>query len=165
MFESIDFDKVTNKKLDSSIDLSEFDCTKNDTLGLDQFIHKEALEYQDQNLGITYLFYYNSKIIGFVTLAMGRLRGLLVPEENGGSGIRWFPSLLIGRLATHSCLRDLDIGTYICGWTMGYAKKRSEEIGCKFVVADTDENVMGFYEKNRFMCVKQGDNIVAFRRV
>jgi len=30
------------KKLDEKVDLSEFECSDNDDLGLDEFVHKEA---------------------------------------------------------------------------------------------------------------------------
>lgn len=165
MFDFVDFDKVTHKKLNIDIDLTEFDCSYRDTLGLNQFIHEEAIEYQENNLGVTYLFYYEDFIIGYVTMAMGRLRGRLVPIEEGEISIRWYPALLIGRLAVHNYFRNLDIGTYLCDWCVGYAQLLAEVIGCKFVYADTDDTVRGFYEKCGFFSVKEGDNVVVFRRV
>lgn len=52
------------KKLDDKTELSEFDCSDNDDLGLDEFIHKEALEYQNEGMGVTHLFYQGDKIAG-----------------------------------------------------------------------------------------------------
>lgn len=165
MFDFIDFNYVTSVKLFKDIDLSEFDCSLRDTLGLNEFLHKEAIEYQENNLGVTYLFYYEEFIIGYVTVAMSRLRGRLVPTEEDEKSIRWYPALLIGRLAVHNCCRGLDIGSYICEWCVGYAQTLAEDIGCKFVYADTDDTVRGFYEKCGFVCIKEVDNIVAFRRI
>ncbi len=45
----IDFRKLRIKILDGVDDLSSFSCTENDIMGLDEFIHKEALQYQKRN--------------------------------------------------------------------------------------------------------------------
>jgi hypothetical protein len=54
--------------------LSKFDCSKDDALGLNVFIHNEALKYQQNGEGVTHLFYRRDKIVGFVTLAIGSIR-------------------------------------------------------------------------------------------
>jgi hypothetical protein len=61
------------KKLDEKVDLSEFDCSDNDDLGLDEFVHKEAWEYQNEGMGVTHLFYNDEKIAGYITVAMGSI--------------------------------------------------------------------------------------------
>ena len=52
-------------KLDDKTDLSKFDCSDNDDLGLDEFIHKEALEYQNESMGVTHIFYNEENIAGY----------------------------------------------------------------------------------------------------
>ena len=59
------------KKLDAQTDLTGFVCSESDNLGLDEFIHKEALGYQKESMGVTYLFYNSDKIAGYF------------PPENG----------------------------------------------------------------------------------
>ena len=61
------------KTLSASTDLSHFDCSKKDELGLNVFIHKEALKYQQEGMGVTHLFYRNDKLVGYVTVAMGSI--------------------------------------------------------------------------------------------
>jgi len=165
LFEQIDFDIIEIRKLDNTCDLSRFNCSINDSLGLNQFIHDEALDFQENHLGITYLFYYRTRLVGYVTLAMGRLKGIHPDLEESERRIRWFPALLIGRLASHNDCRDLGVGRFICDWCTGLALSLSEEVGCKFVVADTDEYVKGFYEKCQFMSVKEENNIILFKKI
>jgi len=51
----------------------KFDCSLGDELGLNEFIHKEALQFQNENMGITYLFFFYDVIVGFATLSMSQI--------------------------------------------------------------------------------------------
>jgi hypothetical protein len=53
------------KILDENDDVKGFSCSNKD---IDDFIQKEAFMFQEQCLGITYVFNYRSKLIGFATL-------------------------------------------------------------------------------------------------
>ena len=59
--------------LNKNHDLRAFDCSYEDEMGLNEFIHDEALQFQNEKMGITYLFFYNNIIVGFATLAMSQL--------------------------------------------------------------------------------------------
>jgi len=100
--------------LNSKHNLSSFDCSKDDELGLNEFIHDEALAFQKENLGITYLFFYNGVIVGFATLAMSQIEAketkVKLPNQ---TTIRDFPALMIGRLATDNNFRGRHIGMNI----------------------------------------------------
>jgi len=48
--------KFCRKILSSETDLSGFDCSINDELGLNDFIHNNALKYQQEGMGVTHLF-------------------------------------------------------------------------------------------------------------
>jgi hypothetical protein len=65
--------QLTVKTLEQSDELSRFDCSKNDSMGLNEFIHSEATRYQEEKLGVTYLFYYVGQTVGFATLAMSQI--------------------------------------------------------------------------------------------
>jgi len=71
----VDFDKITNRKLQFTDDLSGFKCDQDDRLGCDDFIHEEdeAKLYQKERQGITYLFFYEGDVVGYVTLAMSSI--------------------------------------------------------------------------------------------
>jgi hypothetical protein len=109
--------------------LTNFDCSVDDEMGLNEFIHTEVLDFQKENLGITYLFFHNSIIVGFATLAMSQIEikdtKIKLPIE---TTIRDYPALIIGRLAIANDYRDRDIGKNICLWCVSKAKQLSKEI-------------------------------------
>jgi hypothetical protein len=72
---SVDFDKIWFKKLEMTDDLTAFKCDTDDDSGCDEFIHKaeEAKLYQKERHGITYLFFCEETMIGYVTLTMSSI--------------------------------------------------------------------------------------------
>ncbi len=140
------------KKLDAQSDLSGFSCTENDDLGLDEFIHKEAMDYQNGGMGVTYLFYNDDKIAGYITVAMGSI-GVKMTKlrlDFFGDKIR-YPAVLLGRLAVQNGLRRRAVGKCMALWCIGLAQRLSAEIGCRFVVLVTKgESRIKFYSECGF---------------
>ena len=64
--------------------------------------------------------------------------------------LRFYPCLLIGRLAADNKWRNLDIGTYLAEWSTGLVMELSEDIGCRYVILETKENKVDFYGKCGF---------------
>jgi hypothetical protein len=62
----INFDNVRHRRLRPDDNFSKFHCDLDDDLGCDDFIHNEAKQYQKERHGITYIFFYNRKKIGYV---------------------------------------------------------------------------------------------------
>jgi hypothetical protein len=56
--------------LDKTDNVDEFSCKEEE---IDEFIREQALGYQQQNLGVTYVFYFESKLVSFATLCMGTI--------------------------------------------------------------------------------------------
>lgn len=136
-----------------------FDCTDGDTMGLNDFYHYEAFDYQDEKLGITYVFTYNSKTVGYATVAMSKIvRDEIKRRFRPPIGLKDYPALLIGRLAVDNKWRRKGIGTEICKWCIGRALALSDEIGCRYVVLQTDEDHKAFYEKAGFTLFKEEEN-------
>ena len=137
--------------LNARHDLSRFDCSKDDEMGLNEFIHEEALQFQNENLGITYLFFHNNVIVGFATLAMSQIEikqtKITLPFQ---TDIRDYPALMIGRLATDNTYRGRHIGLNISLWCVSKAKQLSKEIGCRLIIILTNEKKSNFYENCGF---------------
>lgn len=149
----IDFEKIKPRKLQDSDDLTSFNCDYEDELGCHDFIHKkeEAKLYQKERQGITYLFFHNDLIVGYVTLAMSSIQAKRIDKRyTKPIRLKSYPSLLIGRLASENELRKKGIGKYLCEWCTGYAIKLSEKIGCRYVILETNEQKLDFYQKCRF---------------
>ena len=140
--------------LNSKHDLSKFDCSKDDELGLNEFIHDEALQFQEENLGITYLCFYNQRIVGFATLAMGQIEVKQTDvKPKLETNIRDYPALMIGRLATDNNYRGRHVGSNITLWCLSKAKQLSTEVGCKLVIILTNEQKFRFYEGCGFQMI------------
>jgi len=145
-----DLQQLNVRQLEEQTDISGFDCSKEDVLGLNEFIHKEAKQYQKNCMGSTYLFHFQSVFVGYVTVAMyaievkeTRLR--IVTNE------KRYPALLLGRLGVHNDYRKRNIGRSICLWTIGLATEFSKKVGCRFVIVLTSPEIISFYEKCGFV--------------
>jgi GNAT superfamily N-acetyltransferase len=139
------------KKLDEETDLSGFDCSENDDLGLDEFIHKEALDYQKEGMGVTHLFYADDKIAGYITLAMGSIGVRMTELEIEIYDKKRYPALWLGRLAVHNKLRRRAVGKCMILWCIGLAQRVSAELGCRFIALVTKgEDRIKFYTECGF---------------
>lgn len=152
----VDLSQLSVKKLDKKVNLSDFDCSLDDDLGLNEFIHKEALDFQREALGVTHLFYYQGVLVGFATVAMGSVSVKETTLRLPFFGTkRRYPALLLGRLGVDNKYRKRHIGHCICLWTIGLAKELSERIGCRFVILMTNQPTVKFYQKSGFdICPK-----------
>ena len=137
--------------LNEKHDLSKFHCSEADEMGLNEFIHDEALQFQNEHLGVTYLFFHHNNIVGFATLAMSQIEikqtKVTLPFE---PNIRDYPALLIGRLATDNKYRGRHVGLNISLWCVSKAKQLSTEVGCRLIIIMTNDKKSSFYQKLRF---------------
>ena len=156
----IDFEQIKHSKLSENDDLSSFDCSLDDEMGINEFIHKEALAYQSERLGTTYLFRYHDDIVGFVTISMGDIRAKEVEDEDQmKQSIRTYPALYIGRLGVDNEYRGRDIGKHICRWCVGFAVDISERIGCRYVTLHTTKKLFSFYKRCNFKVIAGGEEV------
>lgn len=126
--------------------LDSFDCSFEDEMGLNEFIHNEALQFQKENLGVTYLFFYKDAIVGFATIVMSQLEIKLtkisLPFK---TSIRDYPALMIGRLASSNDYRHRHVGENMCLWCLSKAKQLSKELGCRLIIVMTRDKKTTFY--------------------
>jgi hypothetical protein len=139
------------KKLDETDDLSVFDCSENDDLGLDEFLHDQAQMYQNEKMGITYLFYKGNQIAGYITVAMGSINVKKTEVDIPDFEKRRYPALLLGRVGVHNSFRRRSVGKCMCLWCVGLAQQLSFELGCRFIVLATQgESRVKFYKECGF---------------
>lgn len=160
----IPFSELETKILEPSDNLSNFDCSMNDIMGLNGFIHDEALDFQKENLGITYLFLHQKKIVGFVTLAMGNIEIKKTKYKLPFlTTINDYPSLVIARLGVDNNYRRCDIGRNICFWCLSISQRFSKEIGCVAVIALTcGQNAVDFYRDCCFLTEPKHEQRINF---
>ncbi len=143
--------KLTKLSTEHQHHISSFDCEEQK---LNDFIHKEALAFQEERLGITYLAYLEDKLVGFVTISMADLKTermelstkLPIRIEN-------YPALQISQLATDKLFQRRGIATSLIKWCMDKAIKYSEETGCRLLVLNTEKYVE-FYRKRNFIMLR-----------
>lgn len=119
---------------------------------IDQFIHDEALIYQEKCLGITYVFKHKDRIIGFATLCMGHINKHKMPtNQRLPKRIPSYPALLIGQLAVCEDQQNNKIGTFICDYCLDKANKLSQILGCRFLLVDAVPEAVKFYSDYGFI--------------
>ncbi|MFW6130709.1 MAG: GNAT family N-acetyltransferase [Atribacterota bacterium] len=157
-------ENISYKILDEKVDLSDFLCDESDHSGVNEFIHCEALDYQKDNLGVTYIFYYGDKIIAFVTISMNGIDYNQAPDKEK---IDYFeakhpPVLYIGQLGVHNEARNRGVGSSILDFCSGIGAILSKIIGVRYVALQCDKRVANFYKKNRFDTVSDSDKDIWF---
>ena len=147
--EELRFEELASQQLGS------FDCRVNgkDEQGLQEFIEKEARDYREKNLGVTYLVLLKGQVVGFLTLAMTsiRLERMMGEEKIAGVPFENYPALLVGRLAVDKRFRRREIGSKICSWCLGLARDLSRIVGCRYVTLHARQEVVQFYTRNFFI--------------
>jgi predicted N-acetyltransferase YhbS len=153
---AIDFEKMKVHILIDEDDLSSFECTNKE---INDFIHNEAKQFQNERLGVSYIFSYQGNPVGFVTLSMADLRKKKMSSEDRlVIGKENYPALQISQLAVCEKLERNKIGTELCHFSLGKAYEFSEKVGCRFLVLNAKRDVIGFYEKYGFKLLpKQED--------
>jgi len=145
----MNLDNIEIEILSEHHDISGFSCGIKE---IDEFIYEEAMDFQNERLGVTYLFFYEKRLIGFVTLSMADLRKRKMNEEDKlPIGKENYPALQISQLAVCNDLQEKHgIGTYICDFCHAQSLGHSEKIGCRFLVLNAIQKAIGFYDKYGF---------------
>ena len=119
-----------------------------DPHGLQEFITNEALKYQTERLGVTYLVFQDSAPVAFLTVSMSCLKISELDAEEQVSEVKVpYPALLLGRLAVEKKHRHKDIGTFLCQWVIGLARDISGRVGCRYVALHTLPKTLDFYTR------------------
>jgi GNAT superfamily N-acetyltransferase len=135
------------------ININGFDCEESQ---LNDFIYKEVSDYHNQRLGITYLFYHEEDLVGFVTISMADIRTQKLPLDDRKSiHLENYPAIQIGQLAVDKKYKCKKIGKKIIQWCLKEAIEYSAEIGCRFLVLNALPTSVGFYEKCHFKELKE----------
>lgn len=145
---SVQRDKIKFDILKENDNFDGFVCGRPE---IDEFIHEEAWDFQVERLGVSYVFRYDSEIVGFLTLSMADLRKeKMESEDRLQIGKENYPALQISQLAVCKEHERNRIGTFLCDFSLAKAYEFSKEVGCRFLVLNSYRDVMGFYLKYGF---------------
>jgi len=153
---------ITIEKLDAKHDLSNFKSYEKELVN---FLIEDALNNQKQKLSVTFLWFYEKNLIGYVTLLNDKinLEGNL-KEFFREKDIHYksLPALKIGRLCVHDDFLRKGIGRLIVLFAVKQANEISEnKSGCRFITLDAKRNEkreldsIHFYKKLGFKMLKE----------
>ena len=116
---------------------------------LDEFLKEDALKNQEELLSKTYLCYYSSRLVGYVTFTTDIIKKKEVQEEeNIEIPYKEYPAIKIARLAVDTRYERRGVGRFLLLAAVGKALKISEEVGCRFITVDSKQESIGFYKKS-----------------
>ncbi len=149
----VDLSSLTVKKLDDNVDLSQFKCKSQE---IQDFFIEYAMVFQNNSLGVSYIVYNNTKIVGFFTISMDslRIRKIKTEDQIGYANIDYYPSIKIGQLCVDIDYDKQGIGAFILNIICGIGMDFSEKIGCRFLSVNTLSSAQTWYEKHGFTPLK-----------
>ncbi len=144
-------------KLSQDIDLKDFDCGDED---LNDFYYNDAILYTRKLLTTTFIYYFQDKPVAFVTYSNDKIvsdnkstwnrvsRNIENDKRNRAIG---YPAVKIGRLGVDINFKRQNIGGQILDFTKAWFITNNKT-GCRFLTLDAynKENVLSFYQKNKF---------------
>ena len=146
------FDELFRERLSSQLSQDEFDCGEPD---LNEFLLQDSFLYQEQLLGVTYLFRSKNtkRIAAYFTVlndgikATNRLNRK-IPNQKRHEKV---PAVKIGRLAVSAQHQGSKLGSQILDF-IKYWFIYNNKTGCRFLLADAYNRpkTLNFYQKNGF---------------
>ncbi|MBE0523088.1 MAG: GNAT family N-acetyltransferase [Methanosarcinales archaeon] len=149
----VDLSSLIVKKLDDNVDSSQFKCKSQE---IQDFFTEYALVFQNKSLGVSYIVYNNSKMVGFFTISMDslRIKKIKTDDQIGYAHIDYYPSIKIGQLCVDIDYENQGIGPFMLNVICGIGMEFSEKIGCRFLSVNTLPSAQTWYEKHGFTPLK-----------
>ncbi|WP_410509337.1 GNAT family N-acetyltransferase [Methanosarcina hadiensis] len=130
--------------LNKTHNLSSFSCLSRE---LNEFLKNDALNDQNNLISRTSLCFWNSELVGFYTLIADTIEAKAVIDGLEHYEYRKYPGVKIARLAVDSRFERRGIGTYLLLAAIGKTLSICESIGCRYILVDSKQNSIGFYQK------------------
>lgn len=154
MADRIDFAKVRVGHLDENT--PGIPAFKNQKHVMVDHLQKDALSEQNRKIGTIWVWVYDDRVVlGYVTLAAYSINKRHFENDRNYAGTEQFPygtipALLIGQLATHEEYERQGVGKRMVAWAVKTAIELSKIVGCRMVAVHPYDDVVGWYEKQKF---------------
>lgn len=128
----------------------DFECEKPEFA---EYLDASASYDQRERMGRVYWVMKEDRVVGYIVLAMGSAD----KEQQPDLGIDAYgpiPALLIARLATDKRYKRKGVGRFMTSYAVRLAKNMASDVGCRVVLANSDPDAVGFYEKTGFVKFK-----------
>ena len=144
-------------RLSEANKILHFNCDNKD---LNEFLLKDAVDYADNLLEVTYLFEVDTRTLAFFSLINDKISLEECFSKNNyksnftykmpkGMKHNSFPAVKLGRLAVTLDMQYQGIGTSILDY-LKLTFALNNRTGCRYITVDAFEDSLTFYEKNGF---------------
>lgn len=154
--DKIPIEELRVRRLNNHANINNFSSVN---LDLNNFLKDDALKAHDNMTSITYVCFWNRRLVGFATLAAATIevKHIEGPRIEGYTP-NTYPCIRLARLAVDKNYESRGIGPYLLLWVMGKFEKMSKQIGCRYLTVDSKRESMWFYEKYDFVLVEKTKN-------
>lgn len=118
------------------------------------FLRDDALVNQEQNLSVTFVWFYNNWLVSYVTLLTDRITlsgGLQNYFKEKGVHYKSLPALKIGRLCVDDKFRRRGLGKLMIEFSIMVAKEINQgKAGCRFITVDAKRNPVSELDSVQF---------------
>jgi len=138
----------------------ELSCFTSYEKDLVDFLKDDALANQEQNLSVTFVWFYQNQLVSYLTLLNDRITlsgDLHKYFKDKGIIYKTLPALKIGRLCVDDRFRGRGLGTLMLRFAVQIAKEINQsKAGCRFITVDAKRNCnpaldsIKFYQKLPF---------------
>ena len=162
MAERLGLEELHIEKLSGLHDVSTFQSYEKELV---DFLIEDALNNQKQKLSVTFLWFYQNNLVGYITLLNdkigleGNLKEFFREKDVHYKSL---PALKIGRLCVHDDYLRRGIGKLMVLFAVQQANDLSEhKAGCRFITLDAKRNKnrdldsIHFYKRLEFKTLKE----------
>lgn len=125
---------------------SDFKCRKPEFV---EYLGVGAQYDRQKRMGQLYQAALEDKVVGYMVLAIGNADA----EKQADLGIDAYGpvhALVIAYLATDERCEGLGVGSAMVSHAIALGNKLAPQVGCRVVLANSEPDVVGFYEKAGF---------------
>lgn len=130
------------------------------------FLEKDAWQFHEENIAKTFVLVDSAnagaRIYGYITLTCSAIEledGQRPAHPARASRYPAYPSVKIARLAIDVCMRGSGYGKQLIDFAIAHVTdKIMLHVGCRFLIVDSKQESIKFYEKAGFMLVNSDNN-------
>lgn len=158
--EKIKVEDVRIERLNEKHSLNNFQSYEQELV---DFLLEDALNNQKNRISVTYLWFLNKELAGYITLLSDRINlesDLKDMFRRKGIEYHSLPALKVGRLCVDNRYLRRGLGTLMLAFAVKVANHIFNECaGCRFIVLDAKKNPQNdpihFYKKLGFQRLKE----------
>jgi len=136
--------------------LGDFSCVKEETMR--EFLLNDAIEYDLNGEGNTFLVLDNKKLIAYFTLKCSSVQ---IKDDQYDGEIRNIPTIEISKIAVDDNCEGKGIGKNIMNYIIAMTNKLKEKIAIKYLMVFSISSAVSFYTY-KFKFEEFGENYVVY---